>query len=257
MSRPSPYNNQPNRQHVDSQSGEKIQKVLARIGIASRRHIEKYISEGRIEIGNRLATIGDRINGNEKIKLDGHLIKLPPPISTRLLAYHKPIGLVCTRSDPQGRETVYSQLPPIKIGRWVMIGRLDINTSGLLLFTNNGELANKLMHPSSNIEREYAVRVLGEVSKQTEKKLLTGVKLEDGLAKFKRLMANGKKGANQWYRVVLNEGRNRIVRRLWESQGITVSRLIRIRFGKIRLAKDLPSGQYIELDQRSIKHLLD
>lgn len=240
-----------------SPSGEKIQKVLARLGIDSRRNIEKYIADGRIEINGKLAKLGDRIDGSEHIKLDGRSLQSPATVTTRVLVYHKPLGLICTRHDPQDRETVYSQLPDIKVGRWVMIGRLDINTSGLLLFTNNGELANQLMHPSSNIEREYAARVLGEVNNKIEKNLLNGVKLEDGWAKFKRLSVSGGKGANQWYRVVLNEGRNRIVRRLWQSQDITVSRLIRIRFANIRLPKDLRSGQYLELDHRDIKHLLN
>lgn len=228
---------------------EKIQKVLANLGIGSRREIERWIREGRIRINNQPAKLGDRIDLTAKILIEGKPI---PLISTndfkrRVLIYHKPEGEICAHSDPENRPTVFQRLPPIRGERWIMVGRLDINTLGLLIFTNDGELAHRLSHPSYEIEREYAVRVLGKVDAKSLDRLKKGVKLEDGMAAFTRIEERGGSGANHWYHVVLKEGRNREVRRLWESQGINVSRLLRVRFGNVTLPEDLSRGQYREL----------
>ena len=238
---------------------ERIQKVLAQAGVASRREVEAWIKAGRISVNGREAVPGDRISAGDKVRLDGELLRLGQAKyqKTRLLAYHKPAGEVCTRKDEKGRETVFTALPPLKQGRWISIGRLDINTSGLLLFTNDGDLANRLMHPSGEFTREYATRVRGMVSKGTLKKLLEGVILDDGMAQFDSIHDGGGRGANHWYHVTLHEGRNREVRRLWESQGITVSRLIRVRFGPCTLPRDLRPGHYRELDRDTINQVLD
>jgi 23S rRNA pseudouridine2605 synthase len=237
---------------------ERIQKVLAQTGIGSRREIESWIKAGRLSINGQLAKLGDKIVSSDKIRLDGELLHATRSLTqkTRILAYHKPVGEVCTRKDEKDRPTVFEKLPRIKNGRWIGIGRLDINTSGLLLLTNDGELANKLMHPSSEFEREYAVRVIGEVSKEKLNKLLTGVELEDGMAKFTSIHDGGGKGMNHWYHVILKEGRNREVRRMWESQGITVSRLIRVRYGSFFLPRDLKAGDYHELSKIEVNQFM-
>lgn len=236
---------------------EKIQKVLANAGVGSRRQIEAIIQEGRITINGRLATIGDRMTYRDKICVDGREIKLAKSKnqSTRVLLYHKPEGEMCTRNDPEGRPTIFESLPIIRNSRWICVGRLDLNTSGLLLITNDGELANKLMHPSSEIEREYAVRVRGEVEAQHLTELEQGIELEDGLASFHNIVDAGGTGSNHWYHVTVREGRNRLVRRLWEAAGFTVSRLIRIRFGNIYLPAGLRRGKHIELDEEEISLL--
>jgi 23S rRNA pseudouridine2605 synthase len=237
---------------------ERIQKVLARAGVGSRREIEVWIRDGRIIVNGRLARLGDRVTLRDKVSLDGKILIYSNTISSRIrmLAYHKPAGEICTRKDKQGRTTVFSALPGIRNGKWINIGRLDINTSGLLLFTNNGDLANRLMHPSFEIEREYAVRVFGEVSKNALKKMTTGIDLENGMAKFNSIHDGGGKGSNHWYNIVITEGRNREVRRIWESQGITVSRLIRVRYGHMRLSRKLRPGHYEELDKISVNKFL-
>ncbi len=237
---------------------ERIQKILARAGIGSRRQIENWIRAGRISINDRPATLGDRITENDLIRLDGDRInlRLDSSLRLRVIAYHKPEGKICSRSDPEGRPTIFEDLPRLKQGRWVLIGRLDINSSGLLLLTTDGELANKLMHPSGGIEREYAVRVRGEVDNQVLDRLTDGVMLSDGMASFDSIRDAGGKGANHWYHVVLREGRNREVRRLWESQGVTVSRLIRVRFGPVILARDLRPGRSTDLNDVDMKALL-
>jgi len=229
---------------------EKLQKVLAREGLASRREIERWIGEGRISVNGKKATLGDRVEVTDKIRVDGRsvAVKAPEKQTTRVILYHKPEGEVCTRSDPEGRPTVFERLPKMKSGRWINVGRLDFNTSGLLLFTNDGELANRLMHPSSELEREYAVRVFGEVKPEVIKRLTQGVKLEDGIGRFNSVQKRGGAGLNQWYHVIIKEGRNREVRRLWESQGVTVSRLIRIRFGDVSLPKYLARGRWKEIE---------
>lgn len=227
---------------------ERLQKILARAGYGSRRQIEGWIENGRITINGRAAVLGDKVDGNECIQLDGADVKITTRIPQRILIYHKPEGELVARHDSKGRPTVFHRLPALKAGRWINIGRLDINTSGLLLITTDGELANNLMHPSREVEREYAVRVFGEVDGLMIERLLQGVRLEDGMSRFESIRDAGGSGANCWYHVVLKRGRNREVRRLWESQGLTVSRLIRIRYGNIRLPAGLPSGQWQELE---------
>lgn len=231
-------------------SSEKLQKVLARVGLASRRAIEVWIEEGRISVNGKLAKIGQRVTGRDKIFVDGNEVAIPSEEDdTRLIIYNKPEGKICTRSDPEGRQTVFNALPKLFQGRWISVGRLDITTSGLMLFTNNGDLANRLMHPSSGFEREYAVRILGEVTEKILTNLVTGVRLEDGKARFEDIVDSGGKGANHWYHVVVMEGRNRLVRRLWESQGLTVSRLKRVRFGPIILDASLRQDDWREIEK--------
>lgn len=234
---------------------EKIQKYLANIGVDSRRQIEALIKDGRITVNGAPAHVGQRIEGNESIMLDGKPVAAPNTDETQLLIYHKPEGLICTRSDESGRPTVFEDLPPCNVGRWVMVGRLDINTTGVLLFTNNGEFANRLMHPSQGLEREYAVRVYGRVNDSMLIQLTKGVMLEDGMAHFQTITDEGGDGANHWYRVVLLRGRNREVKRLWESQGVEVSRLIRIRYGSIELSNKIPPGKFRIATQQELKTL--
>ena len=232
-----------------STDGERIQKVLAHAGLASRREIETWIENGEVLLNGNPAKLGDRWKEGDQLAVRGRLVNVEKRFNqtTRVLLYHKPTGEVVTRRDPEGRPTIFVQLPRLEIGRWINIGRLDINTQGLLLVTNNGELANRLMHPSQQIEREYAVRVLGEVGGETLQRLKQGVELEDGPAHFNAIEEAGGEGANHWYHVTLCEGRNRIVRRLWDSQNIAVSRLIRIRFGNIVLPPHIKARTYAEL----------
>lgn len=236
---------------------EKIQKVLANAGLASRRQIEDLLREERIIVNGKIAKLGDRITLEDKVRVDGREIYLIKSQKTkrRVLLFHKPEGVICSRRDPEGRPTVFETLPSLRNGRWILVGRLDFNTSGVLLLTNDGELANQLMHPSAQIEREYAVRVQGVVTPTMRKKLLTGVKLEDGLAHFESIKDAGGEGTNHWYHVIVKEGRNRLVRRLWESQGVKVSRLIRIRFGNITLPRLLRRGRWAELSLDEINSL--
>lgn len=240
-------------------TSEKLQKVLARAGQGSRREIENMISEGRVSIDGKMAVLGDRIDVNSgvKIRIDGHVVNLAHAQKEvcRVLMYYKPEGELCTRHDPEGRATVFDRLPRLTGSRWIAVGRLDINTSGLLLFTTDGELANRLMHPSREVEREYSVRVFGQVDEAMLQRLRKGVQLEDGPANFKTIKAVGGQGMNQWFDVTLMEGRNREVRRLWESQGIQVSRLIRIRYGNIQLMKSLPRGGWEEMDLENVNYL--
>lgn len=239
--------------------GEKLQKILARAGQGSRREIEGVIAEGRVSVDGKIATLGDRVlvSSSTKIRIDGNLINLIPAQKEicRVLMYYKPEGELCTRSDPEGRATVFDRLPRLSGARWIAVGRLDINTSGLLLFTTDGELANRLMHPSREVEREYSVRVFGEVDEAMLQRLRKGVQLEDGPANFKQIKAVGGTGLNQWFDVTLTEGRNREVRRLWESQGVQVSRLIRIRYGNIKLEKTLPRGGWEEMGLEQVNYL--
>ncbi|NRD74542.1 23S rRNA pseudouridine(2605) synthase RluB [Shewanella sp. VB17] len=236
---------------------EKLQKVLARAGHGSRREMEAWIAAGRISIDGEIATLGDRVEGDVKIRIDGRAIsiKSEDDLICRVIAYHKPEGEICSRKDPEGRPTVFDRLPKTRDSRWVSVGRLDINTSGLLLFTSDGELANRLMHPSNEVEREYAVRTFGEVNDACIQKLRTGVTLEDGPAHFDKVKAAGGEGMNKWWHVTLAEGRNREVRRLWESQEVQVSRLIRIRYGTIELPKSLPRGGWVELELEQVNYL--
>jgi 23S rRNA pseudouridine2605 synthase len=235
---------------------ERIQKFLAQLGIASRRQIEQWIKEKRISVNGQLATLGIKVEATDSISLDNKPIDLKTPDEeTQVLMYHKPVGEVCTRHDPEGRITVFNALPPLVQGRWIVVGRLDYNTSGLLLFSNNGELVNKLAHPSSGFEREYRVRVYGEVNSEMIHRLLQGIKLEDGIAAFKTITPGLSRGRNQWFTVTLAEGRNRIVRRLWASLGLAVNRLERIRFGPIRLPNDLAVGEYRFLTKREVEQI--
>jgi 23S rRNA pseudouridine2605 synthase len=236
---------------------EKIQKILARAGLASRREIERWIEAGRISVNGKLAQIGDRMTYHDKVCIDNREIKLIKSKNqkARVLIYHKPEGEMCTRNDPEGRPTIFDRLPLIRHSRWICVGRLDFNTSGLLLITTDGELANALMHPASQIEREYAVRIRGEVSDAVLAKLKKGVPLEDGMARFKSVEDAGGTSTNHWYHVVVKEGRNRLVRRVWEALGFTVSRLIRIRFGPVYLPAGLRRGHYVELDEDEVFEL--
>lgn len=236
---------------------EKLHKVLARAGLGSRREIEEWIKAGRISVNGRPAQVGDRVSGTECIEVDGRRIgdKRLAPAPPRVIAYHKPEGEVVTRDDPEQRATVFDHLPTLKTGRWIAIGRLDLNTSGLLLFTTDGELANALMHPSRRVEREYAVRVHGAVDEQALVNMTHGVQLEDGPARFEEITDGGGRGTNHWYYVLIVEGRKREVRRLWESQGVQVSRLIRVRFGPFMLPQGLRKGRWRDLTTGDINRL--
>lgn len=238
---------------------ERLQKVLARTGIyGSRRDIERQISAGLILINGKPAQLGDRVSEQDVIHVKGRRFKPALPYgghTCRVLLYHKPEGEICSRSDPKGRPTVFDRLPPLAHGRWVAVGRLDINTSGLILFTTDGELAHRLMHPSFNMEREYAVRVHGPVNNEVLVHLQQGIHLPDGPARFESVRESGGGRSNHWYHVVLMEGRQREVRRLWESQGVEVSRLIRIRFGPILLPRGLRRGKWLELPPGDVEAL--
>ncbi|MEN8169144.1 MAG: 23S rRNA pseudouridine(2605) synthase RluB [Pseudomonadota bacterium] len=236
---------------------EKLQKVLARAGYGSRREMEKWIENGRVSVNGKIVGLGERVTEDDMVRVDGAVVakQKMQPRRCRVLAYHKPVGEVTSRDDPEGRKTVFDTLPKISGGRWIVVGRLDISTSGLLLFTTDGELANRLMHPSYSVEREYAVRVLGEVQKETVALLKSGVELEDGPAHFDEIRDTGGEGANHWYHVKLKEGRNREVRRLWESQGVTVSRLTRVSYGVATLPRYLRTGRWEELNEYQVKEL--
>lgn len=239
-------------------SQERVQKALARMGFGSRREIERLIGEGQIRINGQLAKPGDHVTEGDKVNIGNRRAVIKSEVNRiRVLLYHKPEGEICTRKDEQGRKTVFDSIGRLKDGRWISIGRLDINSSGLLLFTNYGELANHLMHPSSEVEREYAVRVQGEVTRDTIKNLLKGVELEDGFMKFDQVVDAGGQGSNHWYHVILKEGKNREVRRLWQSQDVRVSRLTRVRYGNLVLPRDLKTGGKLELSLDEIKNLFD
>ncbi len=241
----------------ETPTNEKLQKVLARAGYGSRRELEEWIKSGRIKVNNQVATLGDRVSETDRISVDGKPVQQArlKERRSRVLIYHKPIGEVCTRSDPEGRDTIFNHLPRLASGRWITIGRLDLNTSGLLLITTDGDLANRMMHPSHQVEREYAVRVLGEVTADMLKRLKEGVELDDGPAHFDVVAKAGGDGANQWYHVILREGRNREVRRLWESQGVQVSRLMRVRYGAVSLPRGQRPGRWEELPDDAVNAL--
>ena len=239
-------------------SGEKLQKVLARAGFASRREAEKWIAEGRVKVNGEVAVTGQRVTASDRVVVDGKKMSasIPQKQDRRVLLYNKPENEICSRSDPEGRPTVFARLPPLKHGRWVSVGRLDFSTSGLLLFTTDGDLAHRLMHPSSGIDREYAVRILGEVTPAMVQTLHKGVEIDGRQARFTDIQHFGGEGANQWYHVVIMEGRNREVRKLWESQGVRVSRLKRVRFGPIFIPSSVKVGKYTELAQAEIDKLV-
>jgi 23S rRNA pseudouridine2605 synthase len=242
----------------EANGGERLQKVLARAGIASRRQIESWVAQGRITVDGQGATLGQRIEPHQIVHIDGR--RLPGGAvnpKRRILIYHKPEGRLCTRADPQGRPTVFSDLPKLRQGRWISIGRLDFNSSGLLLFTNDGELAHRAMHPKYELEREYAVRVLGNVQDSKLKRLTDGIKLEDGIARFESVREAGGAGANHWYHIILKEGRNREVRRLWEAVGVPVSRLIRVRYGPVTMPRRLHQRKTMDLDPDQAELLIE
>lgn len=238
---------------------ERLQKVLAGAGVGSRREVEQWIKAGRITVNGSVAALGQKVSGREKILIDGR----PVPVlrktrpSPRVLLYHKPSGEVCTRRDPEGRPTVFDGLPPVQGSRWINVGRLDLATSGLLLLTTDGSLANALMHPSREIEREYAVRVQGTVSDAVLERIRAGIPLEDGIARFDKVERTGGDGSNQWFTVVVSEGRNRLVRRVWEAVECRVSRLIRVRYGPVQLSRSLRPGHHRLLKENELEALYE
>jgi len=238
-------------------SGERIQKVLAQAGLGSRREIERWIAQGKVSVNGDVVSLGARLLPSDTVRVDGKLVRLVSDsvADQRVLVYSKPEGVICSRSDPEGRSTVFEHLPKLKNQRWISVGRLDINTSGLLILTTDGELANRLMHPSFGVDREYAVRIHGEVDDEMIQRLKEGVLLEDGVARFADIQPAGGDATNQWFHVVLMEGRNREVRRLWESQGVQVSRLKRVRYGCIFLPSRLKVGSWAELNNKEINDL--
>ncbi len=246
--------NKTSESEVTIQTGERIQKVLARGGLGSRREIERWIKEKRLSVNGVIVTLGQQLKTGDQVQLNGRTVNWGKYSNqkTRVIVYNKPTGEVVTRRDPQGRPVVFTRLPKLEIGRWISIGRLDINTSGLLLLTNNGELANRMMHPSSEVDREYAVRILGEVSDEIIETLKTGVELEDGKAQFSDIQFFSGEGANKWFHVVVKEGRNRLVRRLWESQDVTVSRLMRVRYGPAVLPQNVRAQDSYELNEKEL-----
>lgn len=238
--------------------GERIQKVLSRAGLGSRREIEQWISDGAVRVNGQPAKLGDRLHEGDRLTIHGRPVNYAKRLeqAPRVLLYHKPTGELVTRRDPEGRPVIFTQLPRLKDGRWIAVGRLDVNTQGLLLVTNHGELANRLMHPSFEMEREYAVRVLGNVSDETLARLSQGINLEDGPARFETITPAGGEGANHWYHVTLKEGRNRIVRRLFDAVGVTVSRLMRIRYGNIALPPRLKACTFYEMTEKEVAALM-
>jgi len=248
-----------NNSRNNAPQGERLQKKLAASGYGSRREIERWITEGRLKINGQLAKLGDRVTEDDVISLDNRPLsnKRLTNIQRRVIIYNKPEGELVTRSDPEGRKTVFSRLPKLDKGRWVAAGRLDINSAGLLLFTTDGELANRLMHPSQQIEREYAVRVMGEVTDEILDELVNGKQLEDGFARFEDIVESGGEGINRWFHVVIMEGRKREVRRLWESVGLKVNRLKRVRFGNVILDSSVKAGQWRDLDDKETLGLLE
>jgi len=237
--------------------GERIQKALANAGFGSRRELERQIAAGEVRVNGQVAKLGDRITPEDRVTVGKRRVGAwrLTPTAHRTIVYNKPLGELVTRFDPQGRPTVFPRLPRLQTGRWIAVGRLDINTTGLLILTTDGELANRLMHPSRQIEREYAVRVLGEPSESQLQQLVEGVKLEDGPARFEEIVASGGEGANRWFHVVIMEGRKREVRRLWESVGLQVSRLKRVRFGPVMLDSRLLAGNWRNLAREELVSL--
>ncbi len=235
----------------------KLQKLLAQKGLGSRREMEALIASGSVSINGRTAVLGDRIGAQDRVQIGKRVIRFDfADRLPRILLYHKPEGEIVSRSDPEGRPTVFDRLPHLKSSKWTAIGRLDFNTSGLLIFTTDGALANRLMHPRFEVEREYAVRTIGKLTAEQITQLTTGIQLEDGMASFNLLIEAGGEGINQWYRVILKEGKNREVRRMFEAIGMTVSRLMRVRFGPINLPPRIKRGQWLELNEKEARRLL-
>ena len=258
MRRRQPPPRTPSPRAPDPGQPERLQKLLAAAGLGSRREIEGWIRAGRVSVDGRIAQLGDRASLAERVCVDGRPVALRETAAlARVLLYHKPVGELVTRRDPRGRPTVFERLPPVSGGKWAAVGRLDINTSGLLLFTDSGELANRMMHPRFGMLRQYAVRALGRFGAAERRRLLAGIELDDGRAAFERIETQGgDSGANRWYRVALREGRNREVRRLFEAIGLRVSRLVRTGFGPVLLPRDLEPGQWRELEPRQVRELL-
>lgn len=236
---------------------ERIQKFLANMGMGSRRSIEELIKQKKITVNQKPIDLGHMVYGNEIIHINGRRIyfKNTEKRESRLIIYHKPEGEIVSHSDPKHQKTVFQKLPKVKNGKWISIGRLDINTSGLLLITNDGKLANHMMHPSQQIDREYSVRILGEVTEDIINNIRKGVKLDDGIAHVDTFEHTGGEGANQWYRIILKEGRNREIRRLVESQNLKVSRLIRTRYGPLNLPSHLKRGQFMEIEKKNLEKI--
>jgi 23S rRNA pseudouridine2605 synthase len=239
-------------------AGERLQKVLANAGLGSRREIEGWIAEGRVKVDGKVARLGDRVGAEAQISVDDRPVsaKRIAGVERHVIMYNKPEGEVVSRHDPEGRPSVFHRLPRLRSGRWIAVGRLDVNSAGLLLFTTDGELANRLMHPRHVIEREYAVRVHGEVTEAMVKQLVNGVELEDGPARFEEVVESGGEGANRWFHLVIMEGRKREVRRLWEAVGVTVSRLKRVRYGPVILDSSVKAGRWRALDKDERQALL-
>lgn len=235
----------------------KLQKLLAQKGLGSRREMETLIAGGEVSVNGKTAVIGDRVGAGDVVRIGKRVIRFNLEESLpKVLLYHKPEGEIVSRQDPQDRPSVFDKLPHLRSSKWIAIGRLDFNTSGLLIFTTDGTLANRLMHPRFEMEREYAVRILGELNDEQMQQLTTGIELADGRAAFSYLADQGGEGANHWYRVILKEGKNREVRRMFDAIGITVSRLMRVRFGPINLPPRIKRGQWLELDEKETRRLL-
>lgn len=235
----------------------KLQKLLAQKGLGSRREMEELIATGAVSVNSKTATLGDRAGPGDVIRIGRRVIRVHAEADLpKVLLYHKPEGEIVSRDDPEGRPSVFDKLPHLRSSKWIAIGRLDFNTSGLLIFTNDGTLANRLMHPRFEMEREYAVRILGELTEEQMQQLTTGVTLDDGEAAFTYLADQGGEGSNHWYRAILKEGKNREVRRMFEAIGLTVSRLMRVRFGPINLPPRIKRGQWLELDEKETRRLL-
>lgn len=235
----------------------KLQKLLAQKGLGSRREMEELIATGAVSVNDKTATLGDRAGPGDVIRIGRRVIRVHAEADLpKVLLYHKPEGEIVSRHDPEGRPSVFDKLPHLRSSKWTAIGRLDFNTSGLLIFTNDGTLANRLMHPRFEMEREYAVRILGELTEEQMQQLTTGVTLDDGEAAFTYLADQGGEGSNHWYRVILKEGKNREVRRMFEAIGLTVSRLMRVRFGPVNLPPRIKRGQWLELDEKETRRLL-
>lgn len=236
---------------------QKLQKILAGAGLGSRREMEAWIRAGRVTVNGAKAQLGARVGPGDTVRVDGRPLRFPEQESLpRVLLYHKPEGEIVSRDDPQGRPSVFDKLPPLRGAKWLAVGRLDFNTGGLLLVTTSGDLANRMMHPKYELAREYAVRVRGRISDDQIARLRHGVRLNDGVARCDSVEFQGGEGANRWYRVVVREGRNRIVRRMFEALGLTLSRLMRIRFGPVSLPPRLKRGQHVELPPRETRQLL-
>ncbi|MHB1677520.1 MAG: 23S rRNA pseudouridine(2605) synthase RluB [Sulfuriferula sp.] len=238
-------------------NSQKLQKMLAAAGLGSRREMESWIADGRVTVNGTVANLGSRIVPGDRVLVDQRPVRLSFEVELpRVMIYHKPEGEIVSRDDPKARKTVFDELPRVRNGKWIAIGRLDFNTEGLLIFTTHGELANRLMHPSFEVEREYAVRIMGELSQEQMQQMTAGIELEDGMAYLERIAEQGGEGSNRWYKVIIKEGRNREIRRMFEAMGMMVSRLIRVRFGILNLPPRVKRGQMLELESGQVAAIL-